>query len=63
MAALSARRRCPHLQAFADTLKQNGLANMQILGAVMRKLLLLIRTLVIHELDYDPNYAPCPQIP
>jgi transposase len=61
MAALTARRRCPHLRAFADTLKQNGLSNMAVLGAVMRKLLLLIRTLVINGLDYDPNYQMAPK--
>jgi len=57
MAALSARRFCPHLCAFAQRLKQNGLSNMAILGAVMRKLLLLIRTLITRGVDYNPKYA------
>ncbi len=57
MAALSARRFCPHLSIFAQRLKQNGLTNMAILGAVMRKLLLLIRTLIVQGIDYDPKYA------
>lgn len=57
MAALSARRFCPHLKRFADRLEQNGLSNMAILGAVMRKLLLLIRALVVSARNYDSNYA------
>ncbi len=56
MAALSARRFCPHLSIFAQRLKHNGLTNMAILGAVMRKLLLLIRTLIVQGIDYDPKY-------
>jgi transposase len=63
MAALNARRFCPHLRTFADRLKQNGLSNMAILGAVMRKLLLLIRTLIVHQTDYNPqqtNYLKTP---
>ena len=56
MAALNARRFCPHLRTFADGLKQKGMSNMAILGAVMRKLLLLIRTLVIRGVDYNPNH-------
>ena len=57
MAALNARRYCPHLRAAADRLKQNGLSNMEVLGAIMRRLLLLIRTLVISGNDYNPQYA------
>ncbi len=56
MAALNARRFCPHLNAFAQGLKQKGLSNMAILGAVMRKLLLLIRTLITLQVDYNPNH-------
>ena len=56
MAALNARRFCPHLHHFAQRLKQNGLSNMAILGAVMRKLLLLIRTLITQNVDYNPKY-------
>ena len=58
MAALNARRFCPHLRDFAQGLKRKGLSNMAILGAVMRKLLLLIRTLIVGEIDYNPNYQP-----
>lgn len=57
MAALSARRFCPHLSVFAQRLKHNGLTNMAILGAVMRKLLLLIRTLIVRGVDYNPKYS------
>ena len=56
MAALSARRFCPHLRSFAEGLKQKGLSNMAILGAVMRKLLLLIRTLIVSAVDYNPKH-------
>ena len=56
MAALSARRFCPHLRSFAEGLKQKGLSNMAILGAVMRKLLLLIRTLILSAVDYNPKF-------
>jgi transposase len=57
MAALNARRFCPHLRAFADRLKQHGLSNMAVLGAVMRKLLLLIRTLIVQQTNYNPQQA------
>ena len=57
MAALNARRFCPHLKAFADRLKLQGLAPMAILGAVMRKLLLLIRRLVVTQTDYQPQFT------
>jgi len=57
MAALNARRFCPHLKAFADRLKLQGLAPMAILGAVMRKLLLLIRRLVISSTHYQPQFT------
>lgn len=56
MAALNARRFCPHLRAFADRLKRQGLPPMAVLGAVMRKLLLLIRTLVLTQTNYQPDH-------
>jgi transposase len=57
MAALNARRFCPHLRAFAERLKATGLKNMAILGAVMRKLLLLIRRLIVTQSNYNPQFA------
>jgi len=57
MAALTARKHCPQLKRFADRLKKNGLTNMAILGAVMRKLLLLARALVVSGQDYQADYG------
>lgn len=56
MAALSARHHCPHLKTFADRLANEGKEKMVVLGAVMRKLLLLIRALAISGRDYDPTF-------
>lgn len=58
MAALSARHHCPHLKTFADRLENQGKKKMVVLGAVMRKLLLLIRAVVVSGRDYDPAYTP-----
>lgn len=54
MCAMSAVRANPHLKQFAERLKAHGKTPMQILGAVMRKLLLLVRAVVVGECDYDP---------
>lgn len=56
MAALSARKHNPQMKAFAQRLKNNTKANKAILGAVARKLLLLMRSLLINEQDYSPDY-------
>ena len=45
------------MRTFANRLLANGKAPMQMLAAVMRKLLLLVRTLIVNECDYDPNYT------
>jgi transposase len=57
MCAMSGIRSNPHLQKFAQRLKKNGKKPMQVLGAVMRKLLLFAHAVVVTEKDYDPNYA------
>jgi transposase len=57
MCAMSAVQANPHLRQFARRLKSNQKAPMQILGAVMRKLLLLVRAVIVTETDYDPQYA------
>lgn len=57
MAALSARRYCPQLKRFNTRLLETGKHNALVHGAIMRKLLLLIRTIVITEQPYNPNYA------
>lgn len=56
MAALSAKRFCPQLHRHAEHLAKRGLCNMAILGVIMRKLLVLMRTLVVTEQDYQPDY-------
>lgn len=57
MCAMSARKHNPHMKKFADRLEKNGKEPMQILGAIMRKLLLLVRTVVISGKAYDPEYG------
>lgn len=56
MGAITARRNCVPLRQYADQLRDRGLTTMAILGAIMRKLLMLIRAVVVTETDYDPNY-------
>lgn len=57
MCAMSAQRRNPQIRQFAARLAKNGKTPMQILGAVMRKLLLLVRKVVISGEAYDPAYG------
>ncbi len=57
MSAMSAQRYNPHMKAFADRLKKNGKEPMQILGAIMRKLLLMVRSVIISGEAYDPEYG------
>jgi transposase len=57
MAALCAMHHCPHMKRYAQRLRERGFTAMVILGAIMRKLLLLIRTLIVSGNNYDPNYA------
>lgn len=56
MCAMSALRSNPHIKIFAQRLAKNHKKPMQILGAVMRKLLLLAHAVVVSENDYDPHY-------
>lgn len=56
MCAMSALRADAHLGAFANRLAKNGKEPMQVIGAVMRKLLLLVHAVVVSETDYDPHY-------
>jgi transposase len=44
------------LKRFYQRLLQNGKTKMQALGALMRKILLLMRTLLINEKPFDPDY-------
>jgi len=57
MCAMSARQHNPHLRRFAQRLEANGKEPMEAIGAVMRKLLLIIRALIVSERDYDPQWA------
>jgi transposase len=56
MGAMNAVKYDPWLRAFARRLEAHGKQPMQILVAVMRKLLMIVRAVVIAEQDYDPNY-------
>jgi transposase len=56
MCAMSAIRANPNLSRFAQRLKEHGKVPMQILAAVMRKLLLLVRAVIVTETDYDPSH-------
>lgn len=57
MSAMTAQRYNPHIKRFADRLKENGKAPMQILAAIMRKLLLMVRSVIISGVAYDPEYG------
>lgn len=56
MCAMSAQRHNPRMKQYADRLEKNGKTPMQILGAIMRKLLLLVRAVVVSGEAYDPEY-------
>lgn len=56
--ALSARRHNPILRAFADRLAAKGKAPMQVIAAVMRKLLHLVYGVLKHQQPFDPDYLP-----
>jgi transposase len=57
LCALSAIRYNPPLRAFAQRLRDNGKCGMQAVVAVMRKLLLVIRALIVSGQDFDPSFA------
>ena len=57
MGAMTAKRLNPQLGAFALRLQENGKNPMQILGALMRKLLLLVRAVIVSGNPYDPAYG------
>lgn len=61
MAALSAARFNPRLQAFYTQLLQRGKLRQVALCAVARKLLHLAWALVVKERDFDPNWRSQPQ--
>lgn len=53
MPAMVAKRWNPNMATFAENLKGKGLANKAILAAIMRKLLLTARALVVNETDFE----------
>lgn len=55
--ALAARRHCPQLKVFADRLTEAGKAKMVVVGAVMRKLLVLIYAILKSGQPYDRKYT------
>lgn len=57
MAAIAAMRCNPLIKAFAARLKDRGKASMEIIVAVMRKLLVLVFGVLKHRRPFDPNYA------
>ena len=56
--ALSAMQHNPHLKVFAQRLKTYGKAKMQVVVAVMRKLLVLAYAIIKSGKPYDPHYQP-----
>ncbi len=57
MAALSARRFNPVIKAFADRLQERGKKNMEIIVAVMRKLLVLVFKMLKTGRPFDPAWT------
>jgi len=55
--ALTAKQHNPHLRRFAQRWAEAGKAKMVVVAAVMRKLLVLIYTLLKSAHPYDPNYG------
>jgi transposase len=57
MAAIAALRCNPVIKVFAGRLKERGKASMEIIVAVMRKLLVLVYGVLKSRRPFDPNYA------
>jgi len=57
LCAMSARTHNPQMRAIFERLVKEGKPPMLALGALMRKLLLLARTLLVQQIDYDPAFA------
>ena len=57
LCAMSACVHNPQMRRLYQRLLDNGKAPMAALGALMRKLLLLARSLLIHNTKYDPDFA------
>ena len=57
MCAMVALKHNPVLKRFAKHLMAQGKTPMSALGALMRKLLLIARALVVSGKDFDPDFA------
>ncbi len=57
LCAMSARTHNPQMRRLYERHVKNGVSPMAALGILMRKLLLLARTLLIQQTKYDPQYA------
>jgi len=53
--AMTAKRCCPAIRAFAERLAARGKSKMCILGAVMRKLIHICYGVLKHQTPYDPT--------
>lgn len=53
--AQSARRHCPPLKLWADSLAQRGLAPKAVIGAVMRKLAHIVFGVLKHQAPFNPQ--------
>ena len=59
MAAISAARYCPSMEKDYTLMLFQGKSKMAALGAVMRKLLVLMRAILIGNTPYNPEYKHC----
>jgi transposase len=59
MPALTAKRWNPLLKATAERLTERGKSKMEVVGAVMRKLLHLAYGVLKNDKPFDPNFATC----
>lgn len=57
LCAMSARVHNPQMRRFYERLRKNGKAPMAALGAIMRKLLIIVRSLLVHNSYYDPDFT------
>jgi transposase len=55
MAALTAMRCNPHIHEFAERLKHNGKPFKVVLTACMRKLLVILNTLLANQTFWNPE--------
>ena len=60
MPAIVAKKHNPIIYEFSQRLSDRGLCNMAVVGAVMRKLLVLAYGVIKSDLPFDPNFAVLP---